>query len=222
MYREHWDSFYAQPHPDLVDPTPFARHCLHRIAPGSTLFELGCGNGRDALYFARHRLRVTACDQSSVAIGHLREQVRRTHRLHAHVELVEAEFRHLGEIPPVDVVYSRFTLHAVDADEASSVLRWSRRALRPGGQFMIEARSVKGELYGRGEPAGRDAFVHDGHYRRFIRLDELTGELEAVGFEIEEAIEERGLAVFGADDPVVVRVLARAGGASRNARGDPP
>ena len=87
---------------------------------------------------------------------------------------------------------------------------------------MIEARSVKGDLYGRGEPAGRDAFVHDGHYRRFIRLDELAAELEAAGFEIEEAIEKRGLAVFGTDDPVVVRVLARAAGPSGNAPGDPP
>ena len=208
MYREHWDSFYAQPHADLAEPSPFARDSLSHIAPGSTLFELGCGNGRDALFFARHGIRVIACDQSGVAIQALRAYLDGSNGFFGTPEFVQSRFRALDDRPGLDVVYSRFTLHAVDASEASDTLRWAHRNLRPGGTLLIEARTVHGDLYGVGEPAGRDAFIHDGHYRRFIRPDELATELLDVGFEINDLTEGRGMALKGADDPVVVRVNA--------------
>ena len=44
------------------------------LFPGRTLAELGCGNGRDALYFASLGLDVVAMDLSEAAIGMLRQQ----------------------------------------------------------------------------------------------------------------------------------------------------
>ena len=208
MFRDHWDTFYAAAHPDLEEPTSFARFCLHRMAPGSTVFELGCGNGRDALYFARHGLQVIACDQSAVAISAVTARAERAGPFPAQPIFLRTEFRQLGAVDPVDVVYSRFTLHAVDADEASHALGWAMTALRPGGKLMIEARSVKGSLYGVGTPAGRDAFIADDHFRRFLRRDEVETELRHLGFEIAESTEGSGLAVHGTDDPVVIRIVA--------------
>ena len=48
------------------------------------------------------------------------------------------------------------------------------RALKPGGKFFIEVRSVHDPLYGKGEALERNAFFYDNHYRRFLVLDELT------------------------------------------------
>jgi len=48
----------------------------------------------------------------------------------------------------------------------------------------------------------------EGHYRRFIILEELKQRLIKVGFEIIEAIESNGLANLGEEDPVVIRVEA--------------
>jgi hypothetical protein len=87
-------------------------------------------------------------------------------------------------------------------------LRWASRNLRPGGRLFAEARSVRGSLYGKGRPAGRDAFVQDGHYRRFIRADELQEEIVRLGFRVDELVEAGGLAIHGNDDPVVIRALA--------------
>ena len=53
-----------------------------------------------------------------------------------------------------------------------------------------------------------DAYIHDGHYRRFVRAEELTAELEALGFAIDQLVESDGMATFGSDDPVVVRAVA--------------
>jgi SAM-dependent methyltransferase len=206
---EYWNRFYATRHADLEAPSSFAQWCMERLRPDLDLFELGCGNGRDARFFAERGLRVTACDRSDVAIAALTAAASSRAFRHPPVFLV-ADMASLPAPPaPLDVVYSRFTLHAVPADAASSALAWSHRSLAPGGRLVIEARSVAGSLYGKGTEVERDAFIHDGHYRRFLRRDELLAELTALGFTIDEAIESAGLAIYKDDDPVVIRVLAR-------------
>jgi len=207
--KTYWDQFYAKAHPDLQTPSSFARTCLGWLGEGQALFELGCGNGRDALFFARSGLRVTAVDQSEVAIGRLRALG--IAAAHAPTFLC-ASFAELGEGHAPDAVYSRFTLHAVPAGVASTALGWAYRSLRPGGVLLAEARSVKGSTYGLGEPRERDAFVYQGHYRRFVRGEELVAELEGLGFAIVDHVEADGLAVYKDDDPVVVRVVAKKAG----------
>ena len=205
---EYWDQYYSRQHPSIIGSTTFARFCAELMAPGSAVFELGCGNGRDALFFAELGHRVTACDRSSVAIRNLK------------AALDEREFAHpptlvvgeMGALPPareLDVVYSRFTLHAVSKREASHALGWAFANLRPGGRLFAEARSVRGSLYGKGEEVARDTFLFNSHTRRFLRRDELVDELTGLGFAIDECIEAAGLAVHKDDDPVVIRVIAR-------------
>ena len=57
-----------------MDPSPFARYAATLVEPGRTLVDLGCGNGRDALYFASLGLSVIAIDLSDTAIQTLRER----------------------------------------------------------------------------------------------------------------------------------------------------
>lgn len=206
--RDYWDQYYSKKHVSIAGCTTFARFCADRLAPESALFELGCGNGRDALFFAELGHRVTACDQSSVAINNLQASIVERAFKHPPTLLVGA----MGALPPaseLDAVYSRFTLHAVTADEASRAMRWALANLMPGGRLFAEARSVLGSLYGKGEEVARDTFLHNDHTRRFLRRDELVAELTEIGFSIVECIEADGLAVHKDDDPVVIRVVAR-------------
>lgn len=209
----YWNAFYAGRHPDIENPSSFARVVLGRLEPGALMFELGCGNGRDALFFADQGVRMVACDRSAVAIQMLdgRPDLGRfRHR----PRFLAADFAELVRVydashEPLDAIYSRFTLHAIPAEIQSAALRWAAEHLRVGGQLLIEVRSVKGSLYGKGEQVERDAFIHDGHYRRFLRLEELTAELEGLGLEIAESTESSGVAVYRDDDPVVIRLTAR-------------
>lgn len=207
---DYWDSYYRRMHPELAEPSTFAVACCERLPVASTIFELGCGNGRDALYFARRGHVVTGCDASHVAIDALRDHVAGNGLLTPAPTFVHLSFEALnGHRPPaLDVVYSRFTLHAVSRSVASSALGWATTSLPPGGRLFVEARSVQGSLYGHGEPLGDDAFFHDGHYRRFIRRSELEEELRGLGFRVDEVVEADGLAPYGADDPVVIRLFA--------------
>lgn len=209
----YWNRFYSKAHQELEAPSTFAQHVMDELGvvkSGKRLFDLGCGNGRDALFFANRGVKVTACDRSQVAVDTLRARPD-LERFEHEPQFVVADFlelHHAYRGPAPDFVYSRFTLHAVPANVQAAALGWTRRALAPGGKLLIEVRSVKGSLYGKGKEVDRDAFLYDGHYRRFVRMDELTSELTALGFGIDSAIEASGVAVYRDDDPVVIRLVA--------------
>ena len=164
----------------------------------------GCGNGRDALYFASLGLDVVAMDLSEAAIGMLRQQPV------PHARFVCGDFvsHTLHQPESYDYAYSRFTIHAINQKQERMLLGSMARALKPGGKFFIEVRSVHDPLYGKGEALERNAFFYDNHYRRFLVLDELTEALRQAGFRIEYAREQTGFAPYGNDDPPVIRVVA--------------
>jgi SAM-dependent methyltransferase len=208
MNKELWEEFYAK-HGAPSEPSSFAQYCLPMLEKGSVLFELGCGNGRDAIYFLRNQIRVWACDSADFPIRELNEKwsehIKIPHRFFCadFTNLPVAEFAR-----KIDCVYSRFTLHAINANAANRALKWASEVVKPDGLLMIEARSIKDPLYGRGRMVERDAFIFH-HYRRFIRLNELVQQLEEMGFCIDEALESDNLAILGNDNPVLLRVRAR-------------
>ena len=111
-----------------------------------------------------------------------------------------------------DYCYSRFTLHAVNLEQEEYVLRNVFQCLKSGkdrGYFFIEVRSVKDEIYGLGDKVGEDSYIYEGHFRRFLRKEELEQRLKLNGFEIISSQEDKGFAVFGEQDPVVIRIVAK-------------
>ncbi|WP_306534116.1 adenylyl-sulfate kinase [Geobacter sp.] len=198
----HWNSYYKGA--GLVfDPSDFAvsvsEHCQ-----SVSLLEIGCGNGRDAVYFAQLGNAVTALDPSTEAINLCRSR-------HGHKSL---EFLN-NNLPDIcvslqsnyDVIYTRFCLHAMTEKEEIENLKAAYRILKPKGRLFIECRSINDPLARKGEVISPTERIH-GHYRRFIIIDELKKRLETTGFQIDYAVESDNLAVLGDDNPVVIRVHA--------------
>ncbi len=206
--RAYWNRYYgAALAPET--PSPFAQYVATLVEPGRTLVDLGCGNGRDAVFFAGLGLRVLAMDLSETAIAALQA------RGVENARFLCGDFVSSPEHTPgrYDYAYSRFSLHAVNRNQERLLLQTLHRALKPGGKLFIEVRSVHDPLYGRGKPLERNAFFYDNHYRRFVELDELTAALEEFGYRVEYAVESTGFAPYGNDDPPVIRVVAvREGG----------
>jgi adenylylsulfate kinase-like enzyme/SAM-dependent methyltransferase len=204
---DYWNRYYAA-RLAPQEPTPFARFCKERfIEDGRYLFEIGCGNGRDALYFARTN-PVYAIDASSEAIA-------QNERRAAEFGLTDMTFAvgFYGEfIPrlarPPEYVYARFVLHAIDEVYQRSILAGAYATLAPGGLLLTEFRTVKDPLARQGMSIGVNERVTD-HYRRFIDINALCEQLSRLGFEIVYSVESQGLAVHKEEDPVVGRVVAR-------------
>jgi len=200
----YWNRYY-QNRVCPEEPSLFARYVATLVEPGKRLVELGCGNGRDAVYFAARGLTVTAFDRSEEAISALRA------RGIANAEFVCGDFVNADVHSPesYDYAYSRFTIHSINAAQERTLLGNVYRGLRADGRFFIEVRGVHDPLYGKGEALERNAFFYDFHYRRFIVLEELTGALAGCGFQVEYAEERTGFAPYGGDDPPVIRVVVR-------------
>ena len=200
---DHWEKFYSK-HAGEQAPSPFARHVAEHLQGDESLLEVGCGNGRDATFFKRQGLKVTAIDASHAAIEVCR-------KLHGEDGIRFAAGK-LGEDKlslgrEFDVIYSRFVLHAMTEAEQDRTLRAASEALRPGGRLFVECRSINDPMARLGEVISPTERIH-GHYRRFIIFDDLVQRLQEIGFVIDDAVEKTGLAVYKDEDPMVIRVAA--------------
>jgi len=201
---QHWNTYYRQAKVPAM-PSPYAESVLPYLQPGSTLLEIGSGNGRDTAYFARHGIQVTAIDRAEAAIKLCRE----THQDYPISFLAGV----LSDLWPqfgsqkFDAIYCRFVLHAMPLIEEVATLHHCSQLMKPGARLFIECRSINDPLARKGEILSKTERI-DGHYRRFIVLDELKDRLSQASFKVIDAIEADGLSAHGSDNPVVIRITA--------------
>ena len=199
----HWDEYYKKDNiPDY--PSPFAEYVANILSNQQTILEVGCGNGRDAKFLASQGHLVTGLDRSGEAIELCK-------KLYS-VESLEFFFGTITDIEKInkkkyDLIYSRFVIHAMSLNEEIKTLNMSHKLLNKDGQFFVECRSINDPLSRKGDILSNTERI-EGHYRRFIILEEFKQRLVQVGFKIIKTIESNGLAKFGKDDPVVIRIHA--------------
>jgi len=192
----YWEAFYAQ-YPENKMPSSFAEYVNSvYLKKNKTLLELGCGNGRDAIYFANLGLKVTAIDLAATEIDYLNNLNIKD------ITFKATDFTKLHGYNNFDFVYSRFTLHSINEDSENAVISQLSDVLKPGGLFLLEARSIKDE--GLEKKFGVD------HYRRYIDLEKIIKKIEAKGFKIIESLEAQDLAKYKEENPYIVRVIAKA------------
>ena len=199
----HWDEYYKKDNiPNY--PSPFAEYVAKKLSNQQTILEVGCGNGRDAQFLASQGHLVTGLDRSGEAIELCK-------KLYSHDSL-EFFFGTITDIAKInkkkyDLIYSRFVIHAMSLNEEIKTLNMSHKLLNKDGQLFVECRSIKDPLSRKGDILSKTERI-EGHYRRFIILEEFKQRLVQVGFKIIKTIESNGLAKFGKDDPVVIRIHA--------------
>lgn len=206
MDQQYWENYYRSQSPS-DQPSDFAQFCQRRYASEwGRMVDVGCGNGRDTLFFAMRSVPCLGVDQCSGAIA--KNQAKADALALAasfkQDDFCGCEFDRLANGP--HSVYSRFTLHAINRVEEQ---RFMSNVLRAQSlqYLLIEARTIRDALYGQGTEVGTHEFVTT-HYRRFIDPEELRRQLES-DFQIEYFEEAQGFARVGDDDPCLVRVIAR-------------
>ena len=180
---KYWNRFYSKNDGVKLEPSLFAKYVGTVVSHDKHILELGCGNGRDSMYFYKLGMHVTAVDAADKAIRKLQEH--QDDRLNFICDdFVSTSFLFSTQY---DYIYSRFTLHAISDRQEEELLKNVYKALKYNGKFFIEARSVNDTIYGKGEMVGRNAYLYNNHFRRFLVLDELVKRLEEKGFCIENA-----------------------------------
>lgn len=134
-YDEHYRSDPAACGAPFAE---FVRFC-EEAAPGAVL-DLGCGQGRDALMFARAGHRVVGVDVSRVGV----EQMLATAQAEGlSVEGVVANITNYEATQRFDVVILDRVLHMLTAVASAATLTLAMEAVEAGGHLLI-AEGAKG------------------------------------------------------------------------------
>jgi SAM-dependent methyltransferase len=185
--QDHWAAtFDANPDMYGSDPSEPAVAAAEAFAEAgiADVLELGAGQGRDTLYFARHGLRVHALDYAPRAVETIRARADAT----GVGELVRAD-RHdvRGPLPIADAGVAACYSHmlfcmAFTTPELQRLADEVSRVVRPGGLVVYTARTTEHDHYGTGIPRGDDMYEHGGFIVHFF--DRALIRRLATGFEL--------------------------------------
>jgi SAM-dependent methyltransferase len=166
--REKWDRTYSGPAlaaPDLA-PSGFAQWVLHEEGSvPTTLVDVGCGRGVDALWFARQGAHVVGLDyvlRGSDAVAELAarepEPLELEFRAMNLCELrsVLAESARLARLPGRTVVTARHVADATDKVGRAHLWRACEMMLSGGGRLYLEFLVHRGE----DDPFARHHHLH--------------------------------------------------------------
>jgi len=210
MDKEYWDKFYAEHGLDsnIHKESTFAKFCQEELFIGKKLniLELGSGNGRDSIFFAKNNHKVIAIDQSTVAIDIEKNNLPKDicNNLIAKADnFITEDYSCYGDI---DIFYSRFTIHAIKKDEEQIIVSKVYNQLDTHGLFCIEVRTTKDPLCGIGKYMGDNTYFTD-HSRRFIDSDIFLKNALNLGFKLKYFVEKDNLSIYKNDNPVLMRII---------------
>lgn len=131
--RSPWALEYARRPREYVlgtAPSPFARMLRSMLAPGARVLELGCGEGRDSVFFASCGCDVTAVDVSAAG---LRKAERLARDAGVDVRWVHGDAARYGPRGEFDFVYSCGAIHYVPRQHRAGLLERLKTATSPAG-----------------------------------------------------------------------------------------
>jgi len=135
-----------------------------------TVLELGAGQGRDALFFARQGLRVQAADFVADATAAIEAKA-----VAAGLDASLTALRHDAREPlpfdagVFDACYAHMLLcMALTTAEIERLVGEVWRVLRPGGLFVYTVRATDDAHYGAGVARGDDMYEHGGFIVHFF------------------------------------------------------
>lgn len=205
FWNQHYQNF------DISIASPFAVFCAQNfLMETDTVVELGCGNGRDAMFIAPKVRSYIGLDSSSVAIKALNEKalvqgpVFKNKTKFMKQDFTDQSFDELIGNGDRLVIYSRFSYHSVTYRAAAKLMMHLHNICVPFS-VMMEVRTIYDELYGQGREVGNHEFVTD-HYRRFVDPEFFLNELNQ-NFDVSYYKISKGFAPFGDSDPKVLRAV---------------
>lgn len=157
-----------------LPPNNFASRVYKLINPKhKTLLDLGCGNGRDSLYFARKGLRVTAADWSKSGLDQLQKLVEQT--TIANLEVTQQDISKLTFKPnSFDVIYAHLSLHYFDDKTTKKIFDKLYGVLKKDGLLFVKCKSTDDALYGRGRKLEENMYSFRDHVRHFFDKGYMT------------------------------------------------
>lgn len=185
--RQLWEDSFAEI-PDMFgrDPSFAAVYTSDFIKnrENAALLELGAGQGRDSIFFAKQGFIVTALDYAGSGLACIDKQAKEQ-EFGSRLTTVQHDLA--CPLPFADKSFEICFSHmlfcmAMGASEQDSLRNEIHRVLKPGGYLIYSARNVNDPHFCKGAPHGENMYEVDGFIVNFMdqaRINDL-----AKGFKI--------------------------------------
>jgi len=131
--RSPWAREYVRRPKDYIwgtEASSFAREVSALLPPGARVLDLGCGEGRDSVFFASCGFEVTGVD---VSLAGLRKAERLARERGFKVRWLHGDMAHLPFDGAFDLVYSCGAIHYVSRRERARLFPRLKALTLPGG-----------------------------------------------------------------------------------------
>ena len=100
---------------------------------GKSLLDIGCGDGRDSVYFANNKIQTEGIDFSTSALNNKNNNNNKL------VKVTELDLLDIDKLNnSYDYAYCRFLFHAISEDIEDVILKWLRKNIK--NSIFIETR----------------------------------------------------------------------------------
>lgn len=182
-----------------IKPSKFAQFCREHLKNfNGLIFDLGCGNGRDTIYFNKKNLRCIGIDRSKTIISKNKNK----YKFFRHENFTKFNF---SKIDCKLALYSRFSIHAINRDQEKNFFKNINNS-KNIKYLLIEVRTIYDDLFGKGKKLSSNEFVTN-HYRRFIIPNKLR-KLISKKFKIIIFKLSKNFAKYKQENPKILRIIA--------------
>ena len=134
-YQKHFQTYHQRTF--SIDPSSFLEPLRKRLEPGCTLLDIGCGSGRDMLWFKNLGFDVSGFERS-VGLAELARQ-------NSGCKVIEGDFEVFDfQNSPSDAVLLAGSLVHVPHEKLLPVFERVTAGLKPGGKVLVSLKQGKG------------------------------------------------------------------------------
>ena len=160
----YWDTYYNKK--IKFKESSFARFVLKYIGKSKNkkLIDIGCGNGRDSIFFSNKGYIVTGIDISKTAITN------NSIMENKNLSFSKFDIENDTTTKKFDIIYSRFFIHALSEKGEIKLIKLIKKIKKKNTYVFLEFRNSNDEIFKKVKDKKHNDFVNfgKGHFRRII------------------------------------------------------
>lgn len=191
-YLKYWESLYGKNDFFGTGPTKLAIYANNIIKEQKIqkMLEIGCGQGRDIIYFASKGYNVNGFDLSHNAIAFVEEQKKELELENIKLMTHDTSKAFSYDTNQFDFVYSNLALQFFDLSTMNNIIKEISRVMKNGASFIFSTKKEGDKYYKTGKKINENAYQTKGVIRYFFNKESIM-ELLKKEFNIIEMIEDK-------------------------------